>query len=98
MCCVRFFLTQNRFEEILRYLHLADNAKLIQGDKLAKIRPFHNMMNQRFFNAFQFDQKFCVDESVIPYYGKHLENQYIKGKPIKFEYKIYPGRQLHVQS
>ena len=48
-------LTQNRFEEILGYLHLADNAKLIQGDKLAKVRPFYIMMNQRFLNAFQFD-------------------------------------------
>ena len=48
-------LSRNRFEEILRYLHLADNAKLIQVDKVAKIRPFHNMMNQRFLSAFQFN-------------------------------------------
>ena len=33
-CTVSDILTRNRFEEILRYLHLADNAKLIQGDKL----------------------------------------------------------------
>ena len=55
---------RNRFEEILKYLHLADNAKLIQGEKLAKVRP-NIMMNQRFLNAFQFDQQLCVDESMI---------------------------------
>ena len=82
-------LTRNRFEEILRYLHLADNAKLIQGDKLAKVRPFYIMMNQRFLNAFQFDQQLCVDKSMIPYFGKHSAKQYIKGKPIKFGYKLW---------
>ena len=41
-------LTQNRFEEILKYLHLADNPKLIQGDKLVKVRPFHIMVDQMF--------------------------------------------------
>ena len=41
-------LTRNRFEEILRYLHLADNPKLIQGDKLVKVRPFYIMLYQRF--------------------------------------------------
>ena len=87
-CTVSDILTRNRFEEILRYLHLADNAKLIQGDKLAKVRPFYIMMNQRFLNAFQFDQ-LCVDESKIPYFGKHSAKQYIKGKPIKFGYKLW---------
>ena len=81
-------LTRNRFEEILRYLHLADNAKLIQGDKLAKVRPFYVMMNQRFLNTFQFDQQLCVDEFMIPYFGKHSAKEYIKGKPIKFGYKL----------
>ena len=47
-------LLRNCFEEILRYSHLADNAKLTAGDKLAKVRPFSNLMNQHFSNACQF--------------------------------------------
>ena len=31
----------------------------------------------------------CVDESMIPYFGKHSAKQYIKGKPIKFGYKLW---------
>ena len=46
-------------------------------------------MNQRFLNASQFDQQFCVDESMIPYFGNHSAKQYIKGKPIKFGYKLW---------
>ena len=47
------------------------------------------MMNQRFLNAFQFDQQLCVDESMIPYFRMHSEKQYIKGKPIKFGYELW---------
>jgi hypothetical protein len=28
-----------------------------------------------------------IDESMIPYYGKHYAKQYIKGKPIRFGFK-----------
>ena len=52
ICAVPDLLSRNRFEEMLRYLHLADNAKLIQGGKLVKIRPFYNIVNQRFLKAF----------------------------------------------
>ena len=63
-------LPRNRFEEILRYSHLVDNAKLTPG-------------------AFQFDEQHCVDESMIPYFGKHSTKRYIKEKPIKFGYKVW---------
>ena len=51
-CAMSDLLTRNRFEGILRYLHLADNAKLIQGDKLVKISPFYNIMNRKVFLSF----------------------------------------------
>ena len=88
-CAVADLLSRNRFEEILRYSHLAGNAKLAPGDKLAKVRSFFNLMNQRFLNAFQYDEQLCVDESMIPYFGKHSAKQYIKGKPINFGYKVW---------
>ena len=47
-CAVADLLPRNHFEEILRYSHLADNAKFTAGDRLAKVRPFFNLMNQRF--------------------------------------------------
>ena len=33
-------MSRNRFQEIKRYLHLADNNNLIENDKLAKIRKY----------------------------------------------------------
>ena len=47
-CAVADLLPRNRFEEILRYSHLADIAKLTPGDKLTKVLSFFNLMNQRF--------------------------------------------------
>ena len=40
--------TRNRFEEIMKYIHLSDNAGLGVGDKMAKVRPLLSMKNERF--------------------------------------------------
>ena len=31
--------TRNRFEEIMKHIHLSENARLDVGDKMAKVRP-----------------------------------------------------------
>ena len=74
-------MSRDRFDEILRYLHLADSKYLAANDKLAKVRLFYEMMNE-------LDENLCVDKAIIPYYEKHSAKQYIKGKPIKFGYKL----------
>ena len=35
------------------------------------------------------EQHLNVDESMVPYFGKHDAKQYINGKPIKFGYKVW---------
>ena len=44
-----------------------------------------------------------VDESIIPYYGKHGTKQFIRGKPIRFGFKLWcitssEGYFLHAES
>ena len=34
-------------------------------------------------------QHLSVDKSMVPYFGKHGAKQYIRGKPIKFGYKLW---------
>ena len=77
-------MNRGRFDEILRYLYLADNNNLAAGGKLAKVRPFYEMMNERFLKPFQLEENLCVDKAMIPYYRKYSAKQYIKGKPTKF--------------
>jgi len=72
-------MSLNPFEEIIRYLHFADNLSLPAGDKLASVRPLYNMMNKRFLQYFPVEQHLDVDESTIPYYGRHSAKQFIRG-------------------
>ena len=86
---VSSIMSLNRFEEILRYLHFADNKKLPKGDKMAKIRPLYSMLNERFLLFWPPEQDLDVDESMIPYYGRHSAKQFIRGKPIRFGFKLW---------
>ena len=69
-CAISGLTSQNRFDEVLRYLHLADKYNPQENDKPEKVRPFY-MMNKKFLQAFQMKEELCVNESMIPYYGNH---------------------------
>jgi len=86
---VSSIMSVNRFEEILRNLHFADNKNLPTGDKMAKVRPLYSMSNERFLLFWPQEQDTNVDESMIPYYGKHSAKQFIRGKPIRFGFKLW---------
>lgn len=76
-----------RFELILRFLHLNDNSTLNPDDNLYKLRPLIDMLNTAFSKNEGLDEMLSVDESMIPYYGKHCAKQFIRGKPIRFGFK-----------
>jgi hypothetical protein len=80
-------MSRNRFEEIKRYLHLADNTKLDKRDKMAKVRPMMNLLNQKFLQWGIFHEALSIDEAMIKYFGHHTAKQFIRGKPIRFGYK-----------
>ena len=77
-------MRRDKFEEILRYIHAADNNNLDSSDKFAKVRPLLNIINERFIRfASAFGPKIVsIDESMIPYYGRHSSKQFIRSKPI----------------
>lgn len=80
-------MRRRRFEDILRYIHLNDNT-YIGTDSFYKVRPLFDHLNDAF------KQNLCggslsVDESIIPYYGRHHAKQFIRGKPIRFGFKLW---------
>lgn len=77
----------NRFEIILRHLHMNDNSKIDASDRLYKLRPFLDNLGESFKKHGGLDECLSIDESMIPYYGKHYAKQFIKGKPIRFGFK-----------
>jgi hypothetical protein len=80
-------MSRNRFQEIKRYINLADNNNLDKSDKMAKLRPLMNMLNQKFQQWGVFHQDLSIDEAMIKYFGHHSAKQFIRGKPVRFGYK-----------
>jgi hypothetical protein len=60
-------MSRNRFQEIKRYINLADNNNLDKSDKMAKLRPLMNMLNQKFQQWGVFHQDLSIDEAMIKY-------------------------------
>ena len=82
-------MSRNRFHKINQYTHFADNENLQPGDKMAKISPMYNKLNQQLVQYAMFHDLLSIDESMVPYYGRHSSKLFIKGKPIRFEYKLW---------
>ena len=82
-------MTRNRFKEIKRYLHLNDNTEIDASDKMFKLRPYFDAMNKNFMKFAVFSAHLSLDEMMVKYYGRHSAKMYMKGKPIKFGYKIW---------
>lgn len=87
-------MTVKRFKKILQALHLNDNETMPKRDspdydRLYKIRPLVNILN----NAFQTEaiQTKCqsIDESMILFKGRSTLKQYMPLKPIKRGYKVW---------
>jgi hypothetical protein len=79
------------FREIKKYLHFADNLQDITGitDKMWKVRPLMDAVNQRLVQFGCFCKHCSADEQMLPYYGIHSCKQFIRGKPKRFGYKSW---------
>ena len=72
-----------------RCLHFADNQRLTEGDKMSKISPLYNMLNCNLVQFGIFYEVLSADESMVPYFGCHSTKMFIKGKPIRYGYRIW---------
>ena len=80
-------ISRDRFTKILKSLHFCEYHQ--PEDKLAKIRPLLSHIQNKFLDAFPVTEFLSIDESMIPYYGKHRFKQFIRGKPIRFGFKSW---------
>ena len=86
---VASLMSRNRFDEIMQNLHLADNSCLDNSHKFAKVRTILGKLNDRCLQLYLPEQTVSVDESMVPYFGRHGCKQYMKNKPVKFGYKFW---------
>ena len=86
---VSSLLSHNRFDEIMQNLHLADNSNLDKEDKFAKVRPLIDKLNEQCLANYLPEQSVSIDESMVPYFGRHGCKQHMRNKPVKFGYKFW---------
>lgn len=87
-------MRRNRFQEILQCLHFEDNSKAPSKeganiDKMWKLRPLTDHLKAKMIEHFHVEQNLSFDESMIAYFGRHGCKQFIKGKPLRFGYKVW---------
>ena len=85
---VKNSMSRNRFLLIKKYIHFADNQNLTLGNKVAKVLPLYNLFNSSIVK-FDIFHDLSIDESMVPYFGKHGAKIFIRGEPIRFGYKIW---------
>lgn len=84
----------NRFGWLLSNIHLNDNENMPKRgehgyDKLHKVRPFLEKIQQSFINSFNPSEIMAMDESMIKFKGRHSIKQYLPKKHIKRGYKVW---------
>ncbi|KAJ6636741.1 PiggyBac transposable element-derived protein 2, partial [Pseudolycoriella hygida] len=82
-------MRRERFITIMRFMHWADNSQMSLVDKVWKVRPVVDMLQTKFLENFVPTEHLNYDESMIKYYGRHSMKQLIRGKPIRFGYKVW---------
>jgi DNA excision repair protein ERCC-6 len=82
-------MRRDKFLQICRFFHhCANNSEINHSDKGWKVRPLMEMLKNRCVNNFVPVEHLAYDESMVKYFGKHCCKQFIRGKPIRFGYKI----------
>nr|CAI5855932.1 unnamed protein product [Callosobruchus analis] len=84
-------ISRNRFNFIMQNIHCCNNADLPANDKFAKLRPLFDILDKKFINMSPYEESHAIDESMVPYFGHHGSKQFIRGKPIRWGYKLWVG-------
>ena len=82
-------ISRNRFDQLFRFLHLCDNDVPGENDTFWKLRPFYNLINKRCLKFRTNTETLSIDESMVPYFGRHPCKQRIANKPIRVGYKLW---------
>jgi len=81
-------------QKIMVTIHVNDNEKNLlktdeNHDKLHKLRPMIDQLNEAIGSAYKPSKCVSIDESMIPFKGRSTLKQYMLLKPIKRGYKVW---------
>ncbi|GBM19898.1 Chimeric ERCC6-PGBD3 protein [Araneus ventricosus] len=81
-------MSRKRYFDIKKYLHFNDNTA-IDSDRYYKVRPIYILLNEALQKFGVFAEHLSIDERMVRYFGRHGCKMYMKGKPVKFGYKLW---------
>ena len=84
---VRNAMTRNRFMNILQNLHFTDNQTADESDIVYKMRIAINPLIKAFQDAMSDVERQSTDEHMTKFKGRMSCKQYMKNKPIKWDFK-----------
>lgn len=84
-------MSRDRFTFIMNNIHCKNNNELDKNDKFSKVRPLFDKLNKNCQKFAPLQQYHSIDESMVPYFGRHGCKQFIMGKPIRWGFKIWMG-------
>ena len=64
------------------------NNMAMDGDRFFKVRPLFEHLNQANKDK-EKEEFYSFDEIMVPYYGRHGNKQYIRGKLVRFGFKLW---------
>ena len=83
-------MRRDRFTLMCKFIHFADNTNLdTSRDRFAKVRPLIDRLRLSFIKYAPLEQQLSIDESMVPYFGRHGAKQFIRGKPIRFGFEMW---------
>ena len=82
-------MASNRFQQLLKFIHFADNEIADQQDRLYKLRPLVERLCKNFSDLRIPDEMLATDETMIKFRGRLLFRQYIRGKSSKYGIKLF---------
>jgi DNA excision repair protein ERCC-6 len=85
---VRKAMSRNTFVDIISNSYFVESVIPDPNDKFWKVRPLFKQINKSAKTYFKQPQNVSIDEGMIKYFGPHPLKQYMRGKPVRFGYKV----------
>ena len=78
--------SRNQFFEIKSFLHASDKQSFCES-RMAKVDPLYDLLNKKIQQFGTAHENFSINYLMVTYGGCHSRKQFIRTKPIRFEYK-----------
>jgi DNA excision repair protein ERCC-6 len=86
---VKKAMSRNVFIDITRHTYFVESSEPVPGDRFWKTRPLFDQLNATAKQYVRQPECVCVDEGMVKYFGPHPLKQFMRGKPVRFGYKVW---------